>query len=64
MKNFVVFSVELGEQGYRLEPYKAVSPLPLPVLPYQMSQTGLVEDTVVWPSEQFKSSKLSLGLVS
>ena len=35
-----------------------------PVLPYPGPETGLVEDTLVWSSEQFTWSKLCLGLVA
>ena len=40
------------------------TPLPLPVLPFPESETGLVEDTLVWSSEQFTLSKLGLGLLA
>jgi hypothetical protein len=35
-----------------------------PVLPYLGPEIGLVEDTLVWSSEQFTWSKLLLGLVA
>jgi hypothetical protein len=68
-KNCVVFSTELdrtgtGEQHYTLAPCKPVSPLPPPVLSYRWTETGFVENTVVWSSVQFISSKLSLALLS
>jgi hypothetical protein len=34
------------------------------VLPYPEPETGLVEDTLVWLSEQFTWSNLGLGLVA
>ena len=35
-----------------------------PVLPYPGPETGLVEDTLVWSTEQFTWSKLGWGLVA
>jgi hypothetical protein len=39
-------------------------PLPLPRSPLPGSKTGLIEDTLVWSSEQFTFSKLRLELVT
>ena len=55
------------EQGNKVIDLRCVNQFLLylsPDLPYKLSDPRLVDDTVVWPSEQFISSKQSLGLVS
>jgi hypothetical protein len=68
VKNCVVFGVEIngtgtGEQDYRPEPCKLVSPLPLPCPTLPNASIWSCWKHCGWPIEQFILSNISLGLV-